>query len=151
MKIIATLIPTNVVTNRFLSLFCPFVGTKRKNQLLRKLVVWQRKIFLIFFIASCTLLQRYIEFNKLLQKNVLTYYACLFIGGTLLDISKSFDKTCCDGLPYEYVLKYDGFYFNKFSVAKNHHSILSSGNCQFDPTPNSSCDYHYCVSNTDET
>ena len=105
----------------------------------------------VFFIASCTLLQRYIEFNKLLQKNVLTYYACLFIGGTLLDISKSFDKTCCDGLPYEYVLKYDGFYFNKFSVAKSHHSILSSGNCQFDPTPNSSCDYHYYDSNTDET
>ena len=40
MKMIVTIIPTNLVTNSLLSLFCPFIETKIKNQVLSKLVVW---------------------------------------------------------------------------------------------------------------
>ena len=40
MKITVTIIPTNLVTNSLLSLSCPLVETKNKNQVLSKLVVW---------------------------------------------------------------------------------------------------------------
>ena len=39
MKMIVTIIPTNLVTNSLLSLFCPFTGPKNKNQIFSKLVV----------------------------------------------------------------------------------------------------------------
>ena len=31
MKMIVTIIPTNLRSNSLLSLFCPFIGTKNKN------------------------------------------------------------------------------------------------------------------------
>ena len=40
MKLNATIIPKNVVTNSHLSLFCPFAGNENKNQIFSKLVVW---------------------------------------------------------------------------------------------------------------
>ena len=40
MKLIVTIIATNVVANSLLSLFCPALETKNKNQVLTKLVVW---------------------------------------------------------------------------------------------------------------
>ena len=40
MKIIVTIIPTNLVANSLLSLFGAFIETKNKNQVFSKLVVW---------------------------------------------------------------------------------------------------------------
>ena len=39
-KIIMNIIPTDLFTNILLSFFCPFLQTKKKNQIFRKLVVW---------------------------------------------------------------------------------------------------------------
>ena len=62
MKIIVTIIPTNLVTNSLLFLFCPFIETKNKNQVFSKLVVWQQGIVCFLFISSRALLQRYAKF-----------------------------------------------------------------------------------------
>ena len=78
MKMIVTMIPTNVDPNSLLSLFFPFKETKNKNKIFTKLVVWFRQIVLLFVLKSHTLLQRYAEFNKLLQKNFLTCYSCFY-------------------------------------------------------------------------
>ena len=48
MKIILIIIPTSLVTKLLLSLFCPFVETKKQDQIFSKLVIWQREIFLFF-------------------------------------------------------------------------------------------------------
>ena len=48
MKIIVTIIPTDLVTNSILSSFCFFLQTKNKNQVFSNLVVWYREIFLFF-------------------------------------------------------------------------------------------------------
>ena len=40
MKMIVVINPLTLVTNLLLSLFCPFIKTKNKNQILSKLVVW---------------------------------------------------------------------------------------------------------------
>ena len=42
MKIIVTIIPTDLVTNLFLSTFCAFLQTKNKTLVFSRLVVWQR-------------------------------------------------------------------------------------------------------------
>ena len=39
-KIIVTIFPTNLVRNSLLSLVCPFVEIKKKNQIFGKLVIW---------------------------------------------------------------------------------------------------------------
>ena len=51
MKIIVTIILTDLVTNLFLSTSCPFLQTRNKNLVFSKLVVLQREIFL-FFVCS---------------------------------------------------------------------------------------------------
>ena len=38
MKMIVTIIPTDLVTNSLSSLFCPFIETTNKNHIFRKLV-----------------------------------------------------------------------------------------------------------------
>ena len=48
MKTIATITPTDLVTNFLLSSFCSFLQTKNKNQDFTKLVVWYQEIFLFF-------------------------------------------------------------------------------------------------------
>ena len=78
MKIIVTIIPTRLVTNSLLFLFCSFVETKNNNQLSSKLVVWYRETFLFLFMVSRALLQRYAEFNRLLWKDFLTCYSCSY-------------------------------------------------------------------------
>ena len=40
MKIIITIIPTDLVANLFFSFFCPFLQTTNKNLVFSKLVVW---------------------------------------------------------------------------------------------------------------
>ena len=40
MKVVATIIPTDLVTNSLLYSFCPFLQTKNKNLVFSKLVVW---------------------------------------------------------------------------------------------------------------
>ena len=49
---IVTIISSNLVTNSLLSLFCPFIETKNKNQVFSKLVVWQREIYFFVYIES---------------------------------------------------------------------------------------------------
>ena len=46
MKIIVTIISTNLVANLLFSFFCSRLQTKNKNQVFGKLVVWHREIFL---------------------------------------------------------------------------------------------------------
>ena len=48
MKIIVTKIPTNPVENSLLSLLYPALETKNRNQVLTKLVVWYKEIFIFF-------------------------------------------------------------------------------------------------------
>ena len=63
------MIPINLVTYSFLSLFWPFVETTTKNQTFTKLVVWIQKIFFFVVISSRTLLLRYtnsIDFYKII-------------------------------------------------------------------------------------
>ena len=62
MKIILTIFFTNLVTNSLSSLFFSFVETKNKNQIFRKLVIWQRKKN---YAVSHALLERHAEFNRL--------------------------------------------------------------------------------------
>ena len=55
LKIILTLIATNLVKNSFLSLFCPFIKNINKNQVFSKLVVLQQEIVLLFvYNESCS-------------------------------------------------------------------------------------------------
>ena len=44
MKIIVTIVPTNLVKNSLLFFFCPLVETKKKNETSSKLVVWQQEV-----------------------------------------------------------------------------------------------------------
>ena len=65
MKLILTIIPTNLVTNSHLSLFGPLVTSENKIQIFRS----GNKKYFIFFVysESChALLQRHADFNKLL-------------------------------------------------------------------------------------
>ena len=78
MKIIVTIILTNLVTNSLLSLFCPFVETKTKNQIFSKIVACNKTYFCFLFLASRALLQRYAKFNKLVQKDFLTCCSCSY-------------------------------------------------------------------------
>ena len=48
MEIIVTISPTDLVTNSFLSLFCPFIETKNNIQTFSKLVVCSQEIDLLF-------------------------------------------------------------------------------------------------------
>ena len=48
MKIIVTIISTNLVTSLLSSRFCPFIETKNKNQIFSKLVVLKREVSLLF-------------------------------------------------------------------------------------------------------
>ena len=55
MKIIVTIIPTDLVTNSLLSTFCPFLQTKNKNQVGGGSATWwsgNEKYFCVLFIAS---------------------------------------------------------------------------------------------------
>ena len=51
MKTMVTMIPTNLVTNLILFLFCPFVESKNKNQISSKLVIC---FFIEFFLHVIT-------------------------------------------------------------------------------------------------
>ena len=48
MKIIVTIIPTNLRTNSLLSFFCPFVETKTKSQIFKSWRSCNEKYFLFF-------------------------------------------------------------------------------------------------------
>ena len=62
----------------YFSLVYLFVETKDKNEIFSKLVIWQQEIFLFLFIASCAVLWRYAEFNRVLKKDFLTCYSCSY-------------------------------------------------------------------------
>ena len=63
-----TIIPTNLVTNTLLSLFCPFVKTKKKKKIKFSTSWWSgnENYFCFLFIATLAPLQRYSEFNRIL-------------------------------------------------------------------------------------
>ena len=48
MRVTATIISTDLVTNSLLSSFCPFLQTKHKHHVFSKLVIWQQEMFLVF-------------------------------------------------------------------------------------------------------
>ena len=48
MKLIITIVPTDLVANSLLYSFCPFLQTKSKNPVFSKLVVWYKQMFLFF-------------------------------------------------------------------------------------------------------
>ena len=52
MRIIVTIIPTDLVPNPILSSFRLFLQIKNKNQVLSKLVVWQQETFLLFVYST---------------------------------------------------------------------------------------------------
>ena len=64
MKIIVTIIPTDLVTNLLASSFCPFLQTKRKTWFSASWWSGNEKYFCFLFIASRALLQSQAEFNK---------------------------------------------------------------------------------------
>ena len=72
MKIIVTIIPTDLVTNSLLSSFCPFLHTKKNSEFkqeFRLSASWwsgNEKYFCFWFIASGVLFQSRAEFNRLL-------------------------------------------------------------------------------------
>ena len=59
-KIIVTIIPTDLVTNSFLSSFCPFLQIKNKNQVFSKLMASKEKYFCFLFVTSRALLQNHV-------------------------------------------------------------------------------------------
>ena len=71
-KVIVTTIPTNVATNLLLSLFLSFRRSQKQEWNLQQ-IGWSsnRKYFWFLFIVSCTLLQRYTEFNRLYKRILL--------------------------------------------------------------------------------
>ena len=75
MKIIVTIILTNSVANSLLFLFWPFIETK--NKVFRGWSSGSEKIILLF-VDSRALFQRYVEFNRLSEKNFLTCYSCSY-------------------------------------------------------------------------
>ena len=73
MKVIVTIIPTNFVANSLLSLFCPAIQIKNKNETLTKLVAWYREIF-NFFVYSDS---RYSDFKAI--PNSKDFYNGIFL------------------------------------------------------------------------
>ena len=93
MKIIETIILTNLVPSLLLSYFSPFLLSQEVGDLATK----NGPVFL--FIASHTLLQRHAEFNRILERDFLTCYCCscyssMGIEGNLLILFKNYLKDC---------------------------------------------------------
>ena len=66
MKIIATIIPTNVVANTLLPFFVRLKEPKTKIKVSASWWCGNENYFCFLFISARALLQRYAEFNKLL-------------------------------------------------------------------------------------
>ena len=89
MKIIATIIPTDLVTNFFYTLVV--LSYKPKTRIWFSASWWSgnEKYFCFLFISSRTLLQNHGEFNRLLQMNFFTCYSCLYCSSMFISISCS--------------------------------------------------------------
>ena len=74
MKVIATIIPTDLVTNSLLSSFFLSYNYKPKTRIKFSASWWSgnKKYVCFLFIASRTLLLSHAEFNRLLKRNLLT-------------------------------------------------------------------------------
>ena len=79
MKIIVTIIPTDLVTNLLLSSFF-FLSYKPKTRTWFSASWWSgnEKYFCFLFIGSRALLQSHAEVNRLLYRNFLTCYSCSY-------------------------------------------------------------------------
>ena len=78
MKIIVTIIPTDLVTNLLLS---SFVLSYQPTPRIRFSASWWsgcKKYFCFLFTASNALLQSHTEFKRILWRNFLTYYFCSY-------------------------------------------------------------------------
>ena len=64
MKMIVTIIPTDIVTNSLLSSFYPFLQTKNKNQIFSKSVVWQPEILLFLVYTESNAMSNLADFYK---------------------------------------------------------------------------------------
>ena len=69
-----TIIPTNLVTNSLSSLFLSFHKNKKQESNFQQVggLVTRNS----FFKVSCAILQRYIEFNRLINKDFVKCYSC---------------------------------------------------------------------------
>ena len=86
MKIIVTIIPTNLFTNLLLLPFCPFLETKNKNRSVSKLLVWHRKKFLLFDQSRLNLINFYVSVFFRLYQIVISGYLADSIISYLLKI-----------------------------------------------------------------
>ena len=67
MKMIVTIIPINLVTNLLFNLFLVFHGNqKQESNISASCRSGKEKYFCFFFIASRVLLQKHVEFSRLL-------------------------------------------------------------------------------------
>ena len=83
MKIIITIIPTDLVQVRFYPLFV--LSYKPKTRIRFSASWWSgnEKYFCFLFTASRALLQSHAELKRLLQRNFLTCYSCLYYSYTV--------------------------------------------------------------------
>ena len=86
MKRIATIIPTDLVTNSLLSSFWTFLQTKTRIRFSASWWSGNEKYFCSLFIASRALLQSDAEFNRLLKRNFITCYSCLYFSSMTLSM-----------------------------------------------------------------
>ena len=78
MKIIITIILTDLVTNSLLSSLCPFLQTKNKNQVFSKLLVRYREIFLFFVYSESRYTSKPCRIQQTFIKEFSAYYSCSY-------------------------------------------------------------------------
>ena len=76
MKILVTVIRTNIDTNLLLFFFCPFVEFKNKNWIC--LLVQKQEIILIFVYTVSRSTSKAYRIQKNFIKEFFTYYSCLY-------------------------------------------------------------------------
>ena len=76
MKIIVTIIPTDLVTNQLLTLFVLSYKPKTRIRFSASWWTGNEKYFRFLFVASRAQLQSHVEFNRLLESNFLICYSC---------------------------------------------------------------------------
>ena len=93
MKIIVTIIPTDLVANSLLSFFCPFLQTKNKNHVFSKFVICYQEIF-VFCLQRVALyfkaMLNSIEFYKGIFLHTISVCILSSMGTWRLDIVQKF-------------------------------------------------------------
>ena len=95
MKTIVTIIPTDLVTNGFYTLFV--LSYKPETRIKFSASWWSgnEKCLCILSIESCALLQSHAEFNGLLQRSFITCYFCSDYSSMLCDRDLQHETVNC--------------------------------------------------------